>query len=124
MLATIRIDENGEGHIAADALRALGLVPKSRVEADITVKEIDPPRPLQIPPDKTLQDILDEYEAKYGMRSAECARRLENDKIDESLDLLDWMGFYELAQRAIARGENPAEMKFTLVANVSQKRGK
>jgi hypothetical protein len=118
MLTTILIDENGEGRITAEALRALGLAPKSRIEADITVKEIDPPRPLEIPPDKTLQDILDAYEAKYGMTSAECSRRLENDEIDETIDLLDWMGFYELAQQAIADGENPAEMRFTLVANV------
>jgi hypothetical protein len=118
MLATILIDENGEGRIAAETLKALGLAPKSRVKADITVKESDPPRPLEIPPDKTLQDILDEYEAKYGMTSAECSRRLENDEIDETLDLLDWMGFYELARQAIADGENPATMKFTLVADV------
>lgn len=124
MLATILIDENGDGRIAAEALRALKLAPKSRVEADITVKEIDPPRPLEIPPDKTLQDILDEYEAKYGMTSAECSRRMENDEIDESLDLIDWMGFYELARRALARGENPTQMKFTLVAKVSQRRRK
>ncbi len=118
MLATILIDEHGEGRIAAETLKALGLAPKSRVEADITVKEVDPPRPLEIPPDKTLQDILDEYEAKYGMTSAECSRRLENDEIDETIDLLDWMGFYKLALQAIADGENPATMKFTLVADV------
>lgn len=86
------------------------------------MEEIEPPRPLEIPPDKTLQDILHEYEAKYGMTSAECSHKLENDEIDETIDLLDWMGFYELARRAIARGENPATMKFTLVAKVSQKR--
>jgi hypothetical protein len=119
MLATILIDANGEGRIAAKALKALGLAPKSRVEADITVEEIDPPRPLEIPPDKTLQDILDEYEAKYGMTSAECYHKLSYDEIDETLDLLDWMGFYKLAQDAIADGENPAEMKFTLFASAS-----
>ncbi|MCI0614850.1 hypothetical protein L0244_17805 [bacterium] len=124
MLTTIIITENGEGRIAAEAVRALGIVPKSRVEAEITIKDIDPPLPLEIPPDKTLQDILDEYEIKYGMTSEECSRKLENDDIDETLDLLQWMGFYELARRAYSRGENPAEMKFTLVAKASQKRRK
>jgi hypothetical protein len=123
MLATIIVTENGDGHIAAKDLQALGISPKSRVEAEIIVKDVDPPSPLEIPPDKTLQDILDEYEARYGMTSEECSRKLEYDEIDESLDLLQWMGFYRLAQRAIADGENPAEMKFTLVAHVSQTRG-
>jgi len=124
MIATILIDENGNGRIAAEVLRAFGLAPKSRVEAEITVKEIDPPRPLEIPPDKTLQDILDEYEVKYGMTSAECHHKLSYDEIDETLDLLDWMGFYELARQAIADGEDPSTMKFTLVAKVSQSRRK
>ncbi len=119
MLTTIIITENGEGRIAAEAVRALGIVPKSRVEAEITIKDIDPPSPLEIPPDKTLQDILDEYEIKYGMTSEECSRKLENDDIDETLDLLRWMGFYRLAQGAIADGEDPAEMKFTLFASAS-----
>jgi hypothetical protein len=65
---------------------------------------------LEIPPDKTLQDILDEYEVKYAMTSEECSRKLENDEIDETLDLLQWMGFYELARRAEARGENPQDI--------------
>lgn len=124
MIATILINENGEGRIAPEIIRALGLAPKSRIEAEIAVKEIDPPRPLEIPPDKTLQDILDEYEAKYGMTSEACDHKLSYDEIDETLDLLDWMGFYRLAQHAIADGENPAEMKFTLVAKVSQSRRK
>ena len=74
---------------------------------------------FQIPPDKSLQDILDEYETKYGMTSAECDYKLSYDEIDETLDLLDWMGFYRLAQDAIGDGENPAEMKFTLFASAS-----
>lgn len=115
MLATIIVTENGDGHIAAKDLQALGLAPKSRVEAEIIIKDVDPPSPLEIPPDKTLQDILDEYEAKYGMTSEACSRKLETDEIDETLDLLQWMGFYELARRAIARGENPAQIKFTQV---------
>jgi len=122
MLATILIDENGDGRIAAKALKALGIAPKSRVEADITVKEIDPPRLLEIPPDKTVQDFLDEYEAQYGMTSEECSRKLEHDEIGDDLDLLRWMGFYEIAKRAVARGENPAEIKFTLVTKISQRR--
>jgi hypothetical protein len=122
MLATILIDANGEGRIAAETLRALGILPKSRVEAEITVKEIDPPVPMEIPPDKTVQDFLDEYESKYGMTSEECSRKLEKDEIGEDPDLLRWMGFYEIAKRAIARGENPAEIKFKLVAKVSQRR--
>lgn len=119
MIATILIDANGEGRIAAGTLKALGLTPKSRVEAEITIKEIDPLRPLEIPPDKTLQSILDDYEAKYAMTSEECYQKLSHDEIDETLDLLDWMGFYRLAQDAIADGENPAEMKFTLFASAS-----
>ncbi|GEM_PF-6227594 len=117
MIATILIDENGDGRIAAEALKALRLAPKSRVEAEINVKDIDPPRPLEIPPNKTLQDILEEYEKKYGMTSEECNRKLSYDEIDETLDLLDWMGFYRLAQDAITDGENPAEMKFALFAS-------
>ena len=117
MIATILINENGEGRIAPEIIRALGLAPKSRVEAEIAVKEIDPPFPMEIPPDKTLQDILAEYETKYGMTSAECDYKLSYDEIDETLDLLNWMGFYKLAQDAIADGENPAEMKFILVAS-------
>lgn len=119
MIATILINENGEGRIAPEIIRALGLAPKSHVDADIIVKEVDPLRPRDIPPDKTVQDFLDEYEAKYGMTSAECSRKLSDDEIDETLDLLDWMGFYEIARRAHARGENPRDIKFTLVAEGS-----
>lgn len=122
MTTTILIDENGNGRIAAEALKPLHLAPESRVEAEITVKESDPPRPRNIPPGKTVQDFLDEYESKYGMTSAECSHKLEHDEIDETLDLLDWMGFYEIAKRALARGENPAEITFKLIAKVSQRR--
>lgn len=117
MTATILIDENGNGRIAAEALKPFRLAPQSRVEAEINVKDIDPPWPMEIPPDKTLQNILDEYEKKYGMTSAECNHKLSYDEIDETFDLLNWMGFYRLAQDAIADGENPAEMKFTLFAS-------
>ena len=123
MLTTILIDEHGEGRISAAELKALGVLPLSRVKAEITVKEIAPPSPAMIPPNKTLQNILDDYEAQYAMSSEECARRLENDEIDETTELLRWMGFYELARRAVGRGDNPKNMKFTLTANVSQTRG-
>lgn len=122
MIATILINENGEGRIAPEIIRALGLAPKSHVDADIIVKEVDPLRPRDIPPDKTVQDFLNEYEAKYGMTSAECSRKLEHDEIGDDPDLLRWMGFYEIAKRAVARGENPAEIKFTLVTKISQRR--
>jgi len=122
MIATILINENGEGRIAPEIIRALGIAPKSHVDAEIIVKEVDPLRPRDIPPDKTVQDFLDEYEAKYGMTSAECSRQLEHDEIGDDLDLLRWMGFYEIAKRAIARGENPTEIKFTLVTKISQRR--
>ncbi|MEK7730167.1 MAG: hypothetical protein AAB354_17295 [candidate division KSB1 bacterium] len=122
MLTTILIDENGEGRITAADLKMLGLAPKSCVEAEITVKKSETPFPLEIPQDKTLQDILYEYEAKHAMTSEECSRKLEGDEIEETADLLRWMGFYELARRARARGDNPMEMKFTLKARVSQKR--
>jgi len=122
MIATILITENGEGRIAPEIIRALGIAPKSYVDAEIIVKDVDPQRPRDIPPDKTVQDFLDEYEAKYGMTSEECSRKLEHDEIGDDPDLLRWMGFYEIVKRAIARGENPAEIKFTLVTKVSQRR--
>jgi len=119
MIATNLITENGEGRIAPEIIRALGIAPKPYVEAEITVQEVDPQRPRDIPPDKTVQNFLDEYEAKYGMTSEECSRQLEKDEIDETIDLLDWMGFYEIARRAYARGEDPREIKFTLFAEGS-----
>ena len=46
-----------------------------------------------------------EFEAKYGMPTIELVRRFENDEIEESPDMEDWIGEHRLLERLREKAE-------------------
>jgi hypothetical protein len=45
-----------------------------------------------------IEDRLREFEQKYRLRSNEFYRLVKEGKIEQRLDLLEWLGLYELLQ--------------------------
>ena len=48
---------------------------------------------------------VSEFEIKYGMGTTEFIRRFENDEIEESPDMEDWIGEHRLLERLREKAE-------------------
>lgn len=55
---------------------------------------------------------LRDFERRYGMSTQEFIERFENDELQETLDLIDWIGEYRLLQRLIDKAETLREITF------------
>jgi hypothetical protein len=45
-----------------------------------------------------IEDRLREFERKYRLRSSEFYRLVQEDKIEQRLELIEWLGLYEILQ--------------------------
>ncbi|MDI6793463.1 MAG: hypothetical protein QME81_11465 [bacterium] len=45
-----------------------------------------------------IENRLREFECKYRLRSSEFYRLAKEDKIEQRLDLIEWLGLYEILQ--------------------------
>ncbi len=55
---------------------------------------------------------LQAFEAQYHMASAEFLRRYENDELQETLDLAEWIGEYRLLTRLREKAATLQEIQF------------
>jgi non-ribosomal peptide synthetase component F len=55
---------------------------------------------------------LAELEAHHGMSTDDFIRRFEDDELDETLDLIEWMGEYRLLQRLQDKANTLREIEF------------
>lgn len=55
---------------------------------------------------------LREFEATYRMTTKEFVRRFENDELDETLELAEWIGEYRLLQRLNEKSEALRGVRF------------
>lgn len=58
------------------------------------------------------QRRLQEFEARYNLPSAELARRFEQDEMEETVELAEWIGQYRLLQRLQEKTAILAEVRF------------
>jgi len=53
-----------------------------------------------------------EFEARYGLPSAEFIRRYEQDELEETLEFAEWIGEYRLLQRLREKANTLQEIRF------------
>ena len=58
------------------------------------------------------QQKLQEFEAQYGLATAEFVRRYENDQLEETLELAEWIGEYRLLARLLEKAQILQEVQF------------
>jgi phage shock protein A len=54
---------------------------------------------------------LQEFEARFGLSSAEFIRRYEQGKMEESLEFAEWIGEYRLLERLQEKAETLREIQ-------------
>jgi len=65
-----------------------------------------------IPPDKTVQDFLDEFEQKYQMSSDEFYELYEKGQTEDTPDLNDWALFCSLKLTLEEKAEDSSKVTF------------
>lgn len=55
---------------------------------------------------------LQEFEAQYGLSSAEFIRRYEQDELEETLQFAEWIGEYRLLERLREKADILREIQF------------
>ena len=52
------------------------------------------------------------FEEQFGLKTADFIRQYANDEIQETLDTIDWLGEYRMAQRIQAKIDTLKEIRF------------
>jgi len=112
MTTKVYVKKSGEAVIPADTLKAWGIKPFSEIEIDILTPTDGKEFPPDIPPNKTVQDFLDEFEDRYGMTSEEFFEKWEHGKTEDEPEFNEWAGFYKLKLALEEEGEDPAKATF------------
>jgi phage shock protein A len=55
---------------------------------------------------------LQQFEARYGLLSAEFIRRYERDELEETLEFAEWIGEYRLLERLQEKADTLREIRF------------
>ncbi len=55
---------------------------------------------------------LQAFEARYGLSTVEFIQRYENDALEETLDLAEWIGEYRLRQRLLEKADTLRAIRF------------
>lgn len=55
---------------------------------------------------------LQQFEARYGLLSAEFIRRYERDEFEETLEFAEWIGEYRLLERLQEKADTLREIRF------------
>ena len=55
---------------------------------------------------------IETFEEKYAMASDEFIQRFENDELEETIELIEWIGEYRLLQRLQQKADTLREIEF------------
>ena len=58
------------------------------------------------------QQKLQEFEARYGFATDEFLRRYENNQMEETLELAEWIGEYRMLERLKEKAQTLQEVQF------------
>jgi len=116
MTTKVYVKKNGDAVIPAEMLKAWGVEPGMEIEIDIHVPSDGRERkfPPDIPPDKTVQDFLDEFEARYGMTSEEFYNKWARGETEDTPEINEWAGYYKTKLLLERDGLDPAKTTFKL----------
>lgn len=114
MTTKVYVRKTGEAIIPADILKAWGIMPCTEIEIDIHVPSDGKEFPPDIPPDKTVQDFLDEFEKKYGMTSEEFYDKWKRGETDDIPEINEWAGYYKTKMLLERDGLDPSKTRFKL----------
>jgi antitoxin component of MazEF toxin-antitoxin module len=114
MTTKILVKKNSEAIIPAHIIKSLGIAPGTELEIDIRMPSTQKRVPSlpDIPPDKTVQDFLNEFEQKYQMTSEEFYRKLQNGELDEDPELNEWAIYYSIKLELEEKGKDPSKATF------------
>jgi len=114
MTTRVLVKKNSEAVIPAHVIKSLGFAPGTELEIDIRVSSTRRRVPSlpDIPPDKTVQDFLNEFEQKYQMSSEEFYQKLQNGELDEDPELNEWAIYYSIKLELEGKGKDPSEATF------------
>lgn len=114
MTTKIYVRKNGGAFIPARVLRSWGIEPGTELEIDIRMPSDDKHKKfsMEIPPDKTVQDFLNEFEQKYQISSEEFYQKLQNGELDEDPELNEWAIYYSLKLELEEQGKDPTRATF------------
>ena len=123
MQVSVKIQNDGQAIIPAEVIACLGGYPGSKLVVKTDSKHallhIEPvavePSALysrDIPPDKSLQDFLNEYEAKYHMSSEEFWQKFKAGEMSCDAEFIDWAGFYEHRRHLVNLDIDPKTATF------------
>ena len=117
MTTRVLVKKNSEAVIPAQVIKSLGIAPGTELEIDIRMPLIQKRVPFlpDIPPDKTIQDFLNEFEKKYKMTSEEFYQKLQNGELDEDPELNEWAIYYSIKLELEEKGKDPSRATFESV---------
>jgi hypothetical protein len=58
------------------------------------------------------EEKVEEFEARYGLPTAELIRRYERGELEETLELAEWIGEHRLLQRLREKSDTLQEIRF------------
>lgn len=123
MQASVRIQNDGQAIIPAEVIQHLGGHPGAELIIEIDSNHamlrvdspIATPHPIytrDIPPEKSVQDFLDEYEKKYQMKSEEFWQKYKAGELECEIEFIDWAGHYEHKLYLDSIGVDPRTVTF------------
>jgi len=118
MTTRVYVNKNGEAVIPADTLKAWGIKPFTEIEIDIRTPSDGKEFPPEIPPGKTVQDFLDEFESRYGMTSEEFYEKWQRGETEDEPELNEWAGIYKTKQLLERDGLDPSKISRKLYKKI------
>jgi len=114
MTTKVYVRKSGEAVIPARILKLWGMRPGTEFEINIHKPSYHKPTRFthEIPPDKTVQDILDEFEQKYQMNSDIFYELWQKGLSEDTPELNDWALFYSLKLSLEEKGEDSSKATF------------
>jgi len=123
MQVSVKIQNNGQAIIPVEVVRHLGGQPGTELiialNSDHAMLRVENavagPHPIytqDIPPNKSVQDFLDDYERKYQMTSEAFWRRYKAEELECDVEFIDWAGHYEHKLYLESIGVDPKTVTF------------
>jgi len=114
MTTKVIVRKNGEAVIPASVIKSWGFEPGMKFEIDIHIPSDGKHAkfPPDIPPDKTVQDFLDEYEQKYHLSSEDFYEQWQQGQSEDTPEMNDWALFCSLKVALEEKGEDPSKATF------------
>lgn len=114
MTTKVYVRKNGDALIPARVLISMGIQPGEELDIDIRKpSEFESQKfPPDIPPGKTVQDFLDEFEQKYQMSSEKFYELYQKGQADDTPDLNEWAIFCSIKAALEEKHEDPSKATF------------